>query len=250
MKKICVITQTYSDNRIELFNYHNLDENDNYFRNKFDGNIYTFHNLSDEYYETLIKMDYFKNLNNLSLIRYNNISYPQTFKKTLSTLIKQGYEYVMFLQDDVFTITKDKIIYDEIYDFIQNNDFDMLNLETEYLSLNTEKEILHKNSNIVVYNTDSSDYVKRGWFSFDDGPYIAKIEYIHDNIYDDYYFNYHDIWSAENYLNSKVKNIIIQRFTFNKAIYRRFNLIGPNNWDFENDKKILEKYFYEESDRV
>jgi hypothetical protein len=117
MKKICVITQTYSNNRIELFNYHNLDENDNYFRNKFDGNIYTFHNLSDEYYETLIKMDYFKNLNNLSLIRYNNISYPQTFKNTLSTLIKQGYEYVMFLQDDVFTTTKDKIIYDEIYDF-------------------------------------------------------------------------------------------------------------------------------------
>lgn len=243
MKKICVITQTYSDNRIELFNYHNLDENDNYFRNKFDGNIYTFHNLSDEYYETLIKMDYFKNLNNLSLIRYNNISYPQTFKKTLSTLIKQGYEYVIFLQDDVFTITKDKIIYDEIYDFIQDNDFDMLNLETKYSTLNTEKEILHKNSNIFVYNTDSDDYVKKGWFSFDDGPYVAKIEYIYDNIYDDNYFNHQDIWSAENYLNNKIKNTIVQRLTFNKPIYKRFNLFGPNNWNYENDKKILENNF-------
>jgi hypothetical protein len=250
MKKICVITQTYSDNRIDLFKYHNLDENDNYFRNKFHGNIYTFHNLSDEYYETLIKMDYFKNLNNLSLIRYNDISYPQTFKKTLSTLIKEGYEYIIFLQDDVFTITKDKIIYDEIYDFIQNNDFDMLNLETEFLSLNTDKEIIHQNENIIIYNTDSNDYTQRGWFSFDDGPYVGNIEYIYDNIYDDYYFNNDNIWSAEIYLNNKIKDKKIQRLTINEPIYKRFNLIGPNNWDYENDKKSLEKYFYEESNRV
>jgi hypothetical protein len=54
MKKICVFTQTYSDNRSELFNYHNLDKDDVKFRNLFYLNIYSFHNCSDFYKKILL----------------------------------------------------------------------------------------------------------------------------------------------------------------------------------------------------
>ena len=73
MKKICVFTQTYSDDRSELFEYHNLDKDDVKFRNLFDLNIYSFHKCSDTYKNNITNCNYFRSIENLEIISYDYI---------------------------------------------------------------------------------------------------------------------------------------------------------------------------------
>ena len=96
MKKICVFTQTYSDDRKILFDYHNLDKQDIKFRNNFD-NLFTFHNCSEEYRNEIINCDYFKKINNIEFAVYNDITYTETLKLTMELLKKKGYDYIIFL---------------------------------------------------------------------------------------------------------------------------------------------------------
>ena len=61
---LCSFTQTYSDNRSILFEYHNKDKVDIKFRNKLDKNYYVFHNSSENYIKNMCKQSYFKEINN------------------------------------------------------------------------------------------------------------------------------------------------------------------------------------------
>ena len=63
-RKICTFSQTYSDNRFELFDYLPNDELSIEFRNMFDLNIYSFRNSSREYVDRAKENDYFKKLKN------------------------------------------------------------------------------------------------------------------------------------------------------------------------------------------
>jgi len=226
-KKIAIFTQTYSDSRKELFYYHSLDMNDIYFRNQFDINIYSFHNSSQSFQNEIKKYKYISDINLIEFIEYNNISYTETWKKSLDFMKSIGITHVVFLQDDCFFINNTNI--DDIIKFIKYEEFDMLNLECNFSELNkNEKNIFYKNENISVYNTNSIDFENRGWYAFDDGPYVASINYLENYIYNETYYSIGSIWPAENYLNEKCKNTNIQRLTTDYTIYRRFNIIGPN----------------------
>jgi hypothetical protein len=238
MKKICIFTQTYSDNRQELYYYHNNDKYDIIFRNNFE-NLYSFHNSSDEYVKHIMNNNYFAELKNLNMVRYNNISYTESFKITLNYLVKNEFDYLIFLQDDCFNLSNNMYI-TELVDFILKYDFDMLNLETTPIDLKLENtEIYYENNGFKVYNTSSEDFKNRGLYAFDDGAYVANINFLLNNLYDDNYFNKSDIWQSENYLNEKIKVNKIQRLTTNINFYNRINIVGPNNWDRINNLNIL-----------
>ena len=240
-KKICVFTQTYSNNRSELFTYHELDKLDIYFRNSFDYNLYSFHNSDDNYINEINKFDYFNKIKNIETISYSNLTYTETFRQTLEKILNLGFDYMIFLQDDCFTTDKD-IEIEELLKFINNEDFNMLNLETNVSSLNLkEEEVYYKSNEFIVYNTNSNDFKERGWWAFDDGPYIANIKFLLDEIYDETYFNIGDIWPAENYINNKISKNKIQRLTTNISLYNRFNLVGRNIQDREISIERLEK---------
>ena len=83
---ICSYTQTYSDNRNELFYFHDKDKTDIYFRNKLDKNYYIFHNSSDNYIQHITKSHYFREIKNMEIIKYNNITYPHSFYLTLNKI--------------------------------------------------------------------------------------------------------------------------------------------------------------------
>ena len=244
MKKICVFTQTYSDDRSELFEYHNLDKDDVKFRNLFDLNIYSFHNCSDTYKNNITNSNYFRSIENLEIISYDNISYTESWKRTLNLLLEREIEYLVFLQDDCFSKNTNYSQITEIYEFIKNTDFDMLNLECAFDDLKTELvDKVYSSNELSVYDTSSYHFNKRGCYSFDDGPYIAKLDFIINKIYDDNYYSIGDIWSAENYINDKINNSIIQRYTTNIPIYNRYNILGRNNWNRVEELKILENNF-------
>jgi hypothetical protein len=94
---IASFTQTYSNNRNILYHYHNKDNTDIYFRNKLDKNYYVFHNSSKNYQDCICQGNYLSNINNLSIISYNDISYTQTIFKTLQKCKEDGVKYCMLL---------------------------------------------------------------------------------------------------------------------------------------------------------
>lgn len=243
-KKICVFTQTYSDNRKELFKYHELDFLDIEFRNNFEYNLYSFHNSTPEYIKIINEFNYLKNLKNINIISYTNLSYTETFKNTLQRVLNLGFDYIIFLQDDCLTNEQD-INIKELVNFIKNEDFDMLNLEHKVSNLNLkEEEIYYESNGFTVYNTTSNDFKNRGLYSFDDGAYVANIKFLLNELYDENYFNIGNIWSAENYLNNKINNKKIQRLTTNISLYKRYNIVGRNIGDRNLSIEKLEKNLY------
>jgi hypothetical protein len=237
---ICSFTQTYSNNRYELFEYHNKDETDINFRNKLDKNYYIFHNSTDKYTRNICEQKYFKKINNLDIISYNNITYTQTLFKTLIKCKNEGVKYLFFLQDDVFSQVNDSII-DELLIFIKNNSFDMLNIEA--IDINTDASIIYSHNNLIIYNTTSDDFTNKKIWAFDDGPYVANIDFLINVLYDKIYFTKNDIWNAENYLNDKITNNKIQRLSCNICIFKRFGIVGPNAWNRKNELIFLNNKF-------
>jgi hypothetical protein len=252
MNNIIIFTQTYSDDRKILFDIHNYDEQDIKFRNNFD-NLYVFHNCSDSYIEEIKNSNYLKSINNIRYLKYNGINYMESFRKTMN-LIKNEYNYLMFIQDDCFTNTNDHL--EEIVKFIINENYLMLNLETE-LNINN---IYYKNNDFIVYNTNSVDFsnsidnsnsyynydpsTEKHYWCFDDGPYVANIDFLNNYLYDEnYYNNYTNILDGEIYLMEKIKNNPIQRLTMNKYLYKRRNIVGPHVENFNSDMSYLKNRF-------
>ena len=243
MNKICTFTQTYSNNRKELFDFHNLDENDIKFRNLFETNFYSFHNCSDDYVNEILSSKYFKSIQNLEVLRFNNISYTETFRQFLN-LINNKFEYFVFLQDDCFTLSSEFELFENIFNYVMENNYKMLNLERNFdlLCRHFSDEIFQKND-LCVYNSNSDHFRDRGLYAFDDGPYVARVDYVLEKIYDETYFSMGEIWPAENYLNDKVNKSSIQRLTTNNPIYRRYNILGINNWNRTEEIKLLNTKF-------
>ena len=243
---LCSFTQTYSDNRSELFHYHNKDKTDIYFRNKLDKNYYIFHNSPQSYIENITKNNYFSDMKNIDIITYNNISYTHSFYNTLQKVKQDGFKYMFFLQDDVFSLVNEKLI-DELIDFVKNNSFDMLNIE--YTDINTEAPIIYSNDSLKIYNTTSDDFKMKKveenkyMWAFDDGPYVANVDFLINVVYDSIFFGKNDIWSAEYYLNQKIYNNKIQRLTTNNRFFERIGIVGPNAWDRHNELIKLNKMF-------
>ena len=237
---ICSFTQTYSNNRNELFEFHNKDNVDINFRNKLDKNYYIFHNSPESYRQYICQNNYFKKINNNLIISYNNMYYTQTVFETLKKCKIDGIKYIFFLQDDVFSLVNDNII-DELLLFIKNNDFDMLNIERS--NVNIEAPIIYSHDNLKIYDTTSDDFVKQNFWAFDDGPYVANIDFL-INLYDNIFLSQKNIWPAEIYLMQKVKNNKIQRLTANISIFKRFGIVGPNSAHVEvRDRAILTNMF-------
>ena len=240
---IASFTQTYSDNRTELFEFHNKDKSDIYFRNKLDANYYAFHNSPSEYIKTILEYSYFKSLNNIQYIYYNNISYTKSFFETLQKLKIDGVKYMVFLQDDVFSQVDIEFI-DELLFFVKNNTFDMLNIEVSFsFSNDYEKSSIYSGKKLTIYETTSDDFSHKQLWAFDDGPYIANIDFLLEHIYDDVYFSKDDIWGAECYINEKIYQNKIQRLSCNIGAFHRVSIVGPNPTRIESDTQLLHDRF-------
>lgn len=239
--KICSFTQTYSDNRQELFDFHDHDASDIYFRKQLDDNFYVFHNCSDNYINKIQNKKYLDTITNKQIISLNNITYTQSLLETLSLIKNKGFKYIFFLQDDVFSMADNNTI-DNLLEFVRYNDFDMLNIEKK--DINIEKEVIFEQGNLKVYNTDSIDFTKYFW-AMDDGPFVANIDFLMSVILDDHYFSLNNIWDAEFYMNIKITNNPIQRLSTNISFFIRVNILGKY-WNQESREmgiKILNNRF-------
>ena len=239
---ICSYTQTYSDNRVELCEFHNRDRSDIRFRNKLDNNYFVFHNSPDSYINTVSEFKYFKNIEKKTILRYTDISYTQSLYTTFQRMKEDGYKYVAFLQDDVFCTTEDNII-DELVEYIRHNSFIMLNLE--YTDINQNSPVRYSGNNLRVYDTTSEDFTAIGMWPLDDGPYVADIDFMMNSLFDEKHLLKSDIWSAEFYIRDKVTCSPIQRLTTNHIMFKRFDIVGPNAWNREVNRSLLVRNLFE-----
>lgn len=234
---ICLFTQTYGNERSELFDWKLKDENLNFFIQQFDHSVLSFHNSSKEFREkTIERYNVYK-----QNIAFNDISYPECFRRIYEFLKQYNFKKLIFLQDDVFSVQKDKKYYEELANYIKESDHKMINLE--FYPKDIKFPILEEKENFKVYNTNNHDLIKidPNYYYFDDGTYAANVDFLGE-IYDSIYFRMPDIWHAEIYTHNKMGSKIIQRLILDKPSFRRCNLLGRNN-DRQNVLKWMQQRF-------
>jgi len=222
-------TQTYGTGREELIDIHFRDKRLIDLKNHFDLNIYSFHNCEQE---TINK---FKELNkdvikNVVILEYTDKYYPETVKKFKAYLKEVGCTYFFFSQDDTFSKEENKDInWEELIEYVKGYDKDfMLSLYNTDAILDIDNPIEEKVTFNVLKSTTSDFYNsdKTPW-SMDDTPYICTIDML-DEIYDEKYFTFENIWDAELYLMDKYDKKCINRFVTDKSIFRNYNLFGKS----------------------
>jgi len=236
---IASLTFTYGDDRHDIFKYKQKDSIDQLLRSELDYNLYIFHNSSDEYIKNIKDAGYLKNFK----IKFGSIggTYPQALKSALQLLKNKGITKLIFLQDDVFSVTKNTEQLYDLINFFKKTDLNYLNLEQAFDD--KEIEILSTQKTFKIFNTNTYFFKQRNLWSFDDGPYYASMDFILNELYDDTYFNYPDIWSAEWYLKYKFDNKNILRPVTDTTFFRRVNFLGKNDWNKENELVFLNKNF-------
>jgi hypothetical protein len=238
------LTFTYGDKRSELYNFKNKDSGDRYFRNKLDYNLFVFHNSPDSFIEKT-KSTFFSNFN----LTYAKItgSYPSALKKALLLLKEKGVTKVVFLQDDVFCLQKEKKTIDNLIELLRITELPHLNLEYCYNNFADKLQNVSPTLNVnglKIFKTDTNFFktaTPTSW-SFDDSAYYSSLNFMLDHIYDSKYFTYPDIWSAEWYLKAKFNQINMPRPITDIKFFRRVNLLGPNN-NREAELNFLNKEF-------
>jgi hypothetical protein len=120
----------------------------------------------------------------------------------------------------------------------------MLNIEST--NVNAEKPKIAQYKYLKFYDTDSVDFTRLNVWAMDDGPFVANLDFLMTKIYDATYYSLGDIWTAERYLNNKIRQMPIQRLTTNKCLFSRFYIVGMNIQSREDSLKKLKELFCRE----
>ncbi len=242
-RKICISIQTYSDNREILFRFHDVDKELIDFFNSFDKVFFSFHNCSEAYQTRMLQHSFFKELKNVEIITYTSIPYPQTFLKTLLQCWREGFEYLLFFQDDVFTYRPGNL--SELAHILKTADYNFLSLETNHEDLHLGQDrTISKYGDTIMYKATSKDYSARGMYACDDGAYAGALEFLMGKVYSHGYFQCKNICDAENFMNDFVTNNPIERYCTNYRSFKRYNIVGQNTWNKYNDIRELNTRFY------
>jgi hypothetical protein len=266
MNKIAVFTQTYENDRQEIFDYKVKDKNFIAFIKNFDSFL-SFHNCSDDTINSLKE----KQLGYNNYLIYNNINYAETLNITLNKFLDEGYNKFLFLQDDCFSVQKNYNFYDNLKIFLENENYDMISLcdvysqnllkdyyECEkYISGSSQDETIVDNipdkyffksyDLLKIYKTNSSELamsILDNYPPYNDGPFCADIEFF-KNILGTNFINQNSVWNLENYLLEKVKHNPIVKYSCNALLFRNSNIIGRNDWNRQWELMWLNERFIE-----
>lgn len=237
---IVSFTQTYGNDRKQLLDIYAKDEKLIEFKNLFDLNIYSFHNVNDE------TINYFKQINkvkNTKELIFYNIPYTDTIKFLKSFIIDKNCTHFFFSQDDTFSFNNQNVDFKELINYVKEFKSNFL-LCLAKKGNNEFSKMLNKNiikkDTFYIYEYTSLDFLKiekslnkdesegptsNDWWPFDDTPFICTYDLL-DTIYDDKFFSQNRVWEAEFYLRTKFTYKSIPRFTTDQAIFKNYNIIG------------------------
>jgi hypothetical protein len=229
---IVVFTQTYGDNRRELYEIRNKDINLKKFISHFDLNIYSFHNSSKE------TIEYFVSNNNIKteIIQFNGISYPNCIKEVINYLKKIGCTKLIFLQDDVFSydLSEEDIL--TIVKYLRNCNIPLINMECIESEMKVNGEVVFDENGLQVFKHFTNDYKQNheNAYTFDDVPFMVDFDFI-GVVFDKNFMTLPDVWHGELYNNNKFDVINFPRYCTNKKFFKRYNILGRNSWNREQE---------------
>lgn len=249
--KIASFTQTYGDERFLELSLLQFDKVGKYIRNKCDIIIFSFHNCPDHFYKkakTLLENIY--DNEKLLLLRYNNISYLQSIRNTIHLLKTKHVNYMLQIQDDQHGLnTKENIEnLDEINDlftFLGTYDENLLHIygnegNKTINKLVPQKEVKVRNTEFYCY--DTRDFKTINIFSWNDGTYFIKVEFMEK------LFNYNlsdNVWYIELQLKRLFDSHFFERWGMNKTYFKASNIHGKNINRNLSIKDNLKRFFGE-----
>ena len=235
MKTIASWTQTYGDKRILNFQLLKYDTLGNYFRNKCDYIIFSFHNCPDSFYnecELILKTIY--SAEKLFLLRYNNCSYLQTYKNIIQKTRELKCTDIFPIQDDQHCINSKNNLsnindIDEIITTYKNNNkiIHLHIFEDESIPKNglVPLETI-KINNLEIYKYNSTHFKNCKIYAWNDGAHIINIDVI-DKLINLQNFP-EDVWRMEMTLKQIYDNNVFYRWGTNKILFKASNLFGRN----------------------
>jgi len=216
-------TQTYGNERTELFDIANKDKKLIELKNLCDVNIFSFHNCDD------FVIEKFKEVNkvqNTHIIKYDFPHYTDCIIELKKYLRKIGCTHFLYMQDDVFSHINVQLDSSEMVDYVKkHNEKFMLNLK--YDSDNADNRMLPDEikKTFKVFYTKTDKLKNHLWAAMDDTPFFCTFDVI-DEIYDDGYIKKQNIWDCEFYLQEKYSTEIINRYITDKSLFTNYNLYG------------------------
>jgi hypothetical protein len=197
-------TQTYGTGRDELIDIHFRDKKLIELKNHFDYNIYSFHNCEKS------TIDKFKDLNkdiikNVIILEFDDDTYPKTVRKWIQYVKDLGCTHFFFSQDDTFSSIENKEIdWNELIKYVKKykKEF-MLSLYNKDTILDY-KGLVDFKKTFNIFKSTTLDFYKseKTPWPMDDTSYICTVDML-DEIYDEKYFSFDNIWDAEKYLRIK-----------------------------------------------
>jgi hypothetical protein len=231
MRASSSLTQTYGDGRLLVFKYKSWDVEDVAFRRRLGRNLLVFHGSPAPFRRAVEDGAFFRD----GLFEADEVAaevpYPRTLERTLRRLRGEGVRTILFLQDDAFSL-RAGAGFDDLHAFASAHDFPMLSLELTSREVDVaQRRVVFEGSKLRVHEASSEDFRKAGIWAMDDGPFLANLDFLLQEVYDETYFSMPDVWSAEAYLKEKVEKQPIPRWAGNVRFWWRVNLVGPNGRD-------------------
>lgn len=183
----------------------------------------------------------FKKIKDNSMWGFGDFIVKKIILKLKNYLKQIGCTHFFFSQDDTFSSADNKTVdWNELISYIKRYEREfMLSLYNKNTVLNFEGEVekqntfnIYKSTTLDFYNSD-----KTPW-PLDDTPYICTSDLI-DEIYDEEYLSYGNIWDAEEFLREKYRIKEINRFVTDKKIFQNYNLYGKTTYMEIVFRKIL-----------
>lgn len=212
---ICSFTQTYSNHRLDLLELQAKDKNLVKFKNLLDLNIFSFHDSSKE---TIKKFKSFNTVKNSIIFEFNDIPYTHCIRNLLNFLDEKQAKYLFFIQDDALSLCD--YDYENLLKNLSPNMFISLGFRRKEFDMDP----IEKNGIFNKYST--FDFIKSGYLSFDDSPYLSDIQIV-KLLYDDGYFEKNNVWTAEMYMASKWDNQYQEKYVLDKRLFKNINTKGP-----------------------
>ena len=216
--------QTYGNDRKELYDILSKDQNLLSLYNLCDINIQSFHNCSKD------TIDYFKNtvkIENPLYLEFNDVPFTHTVKRVVEMVKESNADHFFWTQDDTFS-TQQIIDWNELLTYVN------IHRKGFMVSLNLVADIVgyrlvpdEKLNSFNVWKLNTHFIGEKTNFPMDDSPYICSTDML-DVIYGEDYYKYDCVWTAEQFLFRKFKDIKINRYIISEyiSILKNYNLYG------------------------
>jgi hypothetical protein len=234
MRKIGCISQTYGNSRLLEINCIAYDRVGTALRNCMDEISFTFHNSPQKFKE--VAKEVLSNVYEKPVIfrEYDGISYYDSILAQLNEMKGKGFTDILLIQDDQYGLDNNNNI-EKVKTIV---DFYRANLDVTFLHIFGREGYPSNNrlplseisyEGIIFNNFDSRDFKHDNIWSYNDGTYLASINFLLTLLSPNSNFQIpSNVWHLEMYCKMILDNNPVERWGVQEEIFQAANFHGKN----------------------